>query len=110
MENNNNNIEETIIKNFEIQENTLTDMKNYRLEKIKEYQQLLLNKFQTTKEQQYKKLNNCFMRKSQHLYNISIDLILESSELDCFYTLKDWKNKKNDLYEYEIIKINYYLI
>ena len=54
MENNNNNIEETIIKKFEIQENTLTDMKNYRLEKIKEYQQLLLTKFQNTKEQQYK--------------------------------------------------------
>jgi hypothetical protein len=33
MENNNNNIEETIIKIFEIQENTLTEMKNYRLEK-----------------------------------------------------------------------------
>ena len=108
MEYNNNNIEETIIKNFEIQENTLTEMKNYRLEKIKEYQQLLLNKFQTTKEQQYKKLNNCFMRKSQHLYNISIDVILKSSELECFYTLKDWKNKLNDLYEYEIIKINYF--
>ena len=31
MENNINNIEETIIKNTEIQENTLTEMKNYRL-------------------------------------------------------------------------------
>lgn len=106
MENNINNIEETIIKNTEIQENTLTEMKNYRLEKIKQYQQLLLTKFQTTKEQQYKKLNNCFMRKTQHLFNISIDVILESSEIECFYTLKDWKNKLNDLYEYEIIRIN----
>ena len=108
MENNINNIEETIIKNTEIQENTLTEMKNYRLEKIKQYKQLLLTKFQTTKEQQYKKLNNCFMRKTQHLFNISIDLILESSELECFYTCNDWKNKLNDLYEYEIIKINYF--
>ena len=108
MENNINNIEETIIKNTEIQENTLTEMKNYRLEKIKQYKQLLLTKFQTTKEQQYKKLNNCFMRKTQHLFNISIDVILESSELECFYKLKDWKNKLNDLYEYEIIKINYF--
>ena len=108
MEYNNNNIEETIIKNFEIQENTLTDMKNYRLEKIKDYQKLLLTKFQNTKEQQYKKLNNCFMRKTQHLYNISIDVILKSSELDCFYKFNDWKNKLNNLYEYEIIKINYF--
>lgn len=102
----NNNIEETIIKNFEIQENTLTDIKNYRLEKIKDYQKLLLTKFQNTKEQQYKKLNNSFMRKTQHLYNISIDLILKSSELECFYTCNDYKYKLNNLYEYEIIKIN----
>ena len=46
------------------------------------------------------------MRKTQHLYNISIELMLKSSELECFYACNDWKYKLNNLYEYEIIKIN----
>jgi len=99
-------MEELNIIKFENQENILNEIKQYRVQKVKEYQQLLLNKYQTTKEQHYKKYNNIFLKKSQHLYNISIDLILEATEEQLILICIDWKRKLNDLYNECINKMN----
>ena len=99
-------MEELNIIQFENQENILNEIRQYRVQKVKEYQQLLLNKFQTTKEQQYKKHNNNFLKKSQHLYSISIDLILQATEEELILICIDWKGKLNDLFNECINKIN----
>ena len=99
-------MEDLNIINFEEQENILNEIKQYRAKKVKEFQQLLLNKFQTTNDQQYKKHNNIFLKKSQHLYNCSINLILQSNEQEVFLICSDWKRKLNDLYNECINKMN----
>ncbi len=77
----------------------VNEMKKYRLEKIKLYQELLLNKFESKKIKEYIKLNNYFIQKSQCLFIISIDLILFSNESLQNILLNNWINQINNLYE-----------